>query len=562
MISRIVIEKYRRAALELANELKYGKFKLAIPERAFIEWYMEARFGPLQQRNITDGKKDGGIDAIVDVGNITYVFQSKYETSRNVSVVSREDISPFHNLTRKFCNLNLKQEFDAWLRTTRPELRALYSNTYEKAQSNRNRVKFIFFTSKRCEFTDDEFYEIDDIQNISALWYLYSEGFTPPVDHIQLRLESSWFTPSNGFSTYVGLTEINSFKELMRNDVNERLFAQNVRTDLKSKINENIRKTYEEEPDIFWLCNNGIYIVCKKVQATGNIFTLTYPSIINGSQTLHAIFKSDKNHPCKILVRILEMDIMSDAKLLNSVVRRTNTQNTMKAVNLNSLDSFQLGIASYLIQFHIFYERREKEWINEKKITLPEYIPVKIGDVAQWLSIKDQSIGLGTARSQISSLFEESSYLKIFGNFGKDYTASCYTDLYCLVWIGLLVDNLPKHLPKELKSNAKMARLLLIKVIYNCISQSLDLQNVVRRLLEGHKYGKKSLPVNLIEQLTLIIKETIAIQQEKEVVDSKINYSNFFKRNDLVDLAYNKINTTELFSIIKSLLENNSAEIN
>src|SRR5258706_8505584 len=119
MIRADVLKKYRQASLELGKQFKTGKFKTLKPEKAFIDWYVEARFGSLPKSKILDGKKDGGIDVIVNNDDTTYVIQSKYEVTSKVSLVTRADISAFENLSRKFKDPSCEDEFSTWLHTIR-----------------------------------------------------------------------------------------------------------------------------------------------------------------------------------------------------------------------------------------------------------------------------------------------------------------------------------------------------------------------------------------------------------------------------------------------------------
>lgn len=535
------LKKLRQAALELRKFLKTGRYRTLSPERAFIEWYVLARFGRPQTNHILDGKKDGGLDAIVKTSHITFVLQAKYERSAKVSQVTRNEIAAFESLTRKFTDPELRGEFAQWRDTVRPELHAIYNDLRRVATNGNRQVRFIFVTSKRSDYGSDDLYEVEDIQNISALWYLYSEGFTPPTEHIDLTLDSSWHTSNarGGYRTYVGLADVRDFLNLMSRDASGRLFAQNVRTNLRSKVNENIRKTYEQDPELFWLGNNGIYIVCKKVSATGNVYRLTYPSVVNGSQTLHAIAESKARHSCKIIVRILEMDVLGDPVLLSAVIRRTNTQNTMKLINLFAHDTLQLNVARYLDRYKIFYERREKEWINEKRTLLTDYTPVNIKNVAQWLSTLDSRIGLGRARSQVASLFEETTYQRLFGNFDPDLRSSAYDDLKYVVWSGLLVHSTFRHMPQRSKFFAKISRLLLVKATYDAICNSASLRSSVPEMLNEHRLGRRHIPRLVISRINSIVGATVRLQRKEQRKDVNIDYSNFFKRDDLTRRAYN-----------------------
>ena len=254
---------------------------------------VEARFGNPSSKRILDAKKDGGLDAIVENDGTTYVLQSKYEVKPRISLVTRNEIAAFEDIVRDFREDSNEVEFLAWLGTVRPQLRPTYEGLRETTLANPRDVRFIFITTKRSDFDEGDAYEIEDVQNIAALWYLYSDGFTPPTEYIDITLESSWHTDSGDgqFKTYVGLSDVVEFLHLMSRDKNDRLFAQNVRTNLRSKVNDRIRKTYLSEPDTFWLGNNGIYIVCSKVTAHG----ISTVSSIHPLSTAHRLSMRSPN---------------------------------------------------------------------------------------------------------------------------------------------------------------------------------------------------------------------------------------------------------------------------
>jgi hypothetical protein len=538
-MKRVPLAKYRHAALDLQKYLKTHHKSLP-PERAFVLWYLEARFGSAASTVILDGKSDGGLDAVYETPSSVFVFQSKYERIPKAALIQNDEVYSFEQKARLFKVKAEEDAYLAWLGKVRPSIRPVYDRVRERSLQDPRQSRFVLITTKRSDFDENDLYEIEDIQSVAALWYLYSEGFTPPTDKIQLQLDSHWHAaPGNGgYRTYVGLTDIREFLELMRRDHSGRLFAQNVRTNLRSKVNLHIRETYESEPEIFWLCNNGIYIVCKKVTSSGNLHTLVYPSVINGAQTLHAIEESRKRHSCKILVRILEMDLLGDAALLSAVVRRTNTQNTMKLTNLFAHDHAQLLVALYLDRYRIFYERREREWQNEKKAILSSYIQVNMKDVAQWLSALQPSIGLGTARSRVSSLFEESVYEKLFGQFDSSFVSPAYDSLVLVVWAGLFLSSCIARLPTTTKPKARIARLLLVGTLVEAIEASRLLRSLIPELLNQHMLGRRSIPLVVVAEVNRIVRLLAALQRKAQNRDPNLDFSNYFKRDDLTSAAY------------------------
>jgi len=539
------VRKYREAAKELRRYLDSEKHRSMQPEQAFLRWYAEARFGALQGLTVVDGKNDGGIDALVENDGRQYVIQSKYEVVPSASLVTRSEIAGFEKVVGRFQDPDGGDEFAAWLDTVRPELRRTYSKVRERTAKDPSSVRFVFVTTKRFRLAAGEAVEIEDLQHVAALWDLYREGFTPATEAIELTLTNPQHTGSEAgdFRTYVGLADVLDFLVLMRDDRNERLFAQNVRTDLRSRINREIRQTYEREPDRFWLGNNGIYIVCKQVVSSGSQYKLVYPSIINGSQTLHSISTSHKRHSCKILVRILEMDVLGNPKLLGAVIRRTNTQNPMKLINLSAHDACQLNVARFLDRFRIFYERREREWANEKKTVLTEYRAIDMKAVAQWLSTRDPAIGLGRARSRTSELFQGNLYTRIFGGFDRQLKSTDYDKLVITVWAGLFIDGLLASLPRKWKTYGRISHLALIKATVAAIEANQDLNRQIPESLRQHRFGWRYVPARAKAPFKKMLKELVRLQRAKQRQESNLDFTNFFKRDDLTQHAFQRVFT-------------------
>ena len=536
------LEQLQRTAVHLRKHLSLSSYRRVPVERAFISWYVQARFGAVPDATIVDGESDGGIDAIFHNRRHWTVLQSKYEKSAKVQTVKRDEVSAFEQLAALFADGSREDEFRDWLGTVRGELRPKYEQLRRATLRAPSDTRFIFLTTKRFELGESELVTVEDIHRIAALWHLYSEGFTPPTESITLRLESSWETPSadNGFMTLVGLTDVAAFLALMEDEDNEALFAQNVRTDLRSQINKGIQRTYEQTPDTFWLGNNGLYIVCKDIDKRHGQYKLLFPSIINGSQTLHSIRHSKVRHPCNILVRILEMDAQGNPTLLSSVIRRTNTQNPMKLVNLSAHDPLQLNLARFLDRFHIFYERREKEWANEKKGRLADYVPLNVKDMAQWLSTLHPIIGFGEARSNVSALFQTEHYKRIFEGFDASFTSPDYSAVPLVTWSGFLAKNLPRNLPSRARSRARIARLLLVRATYDAVRGSVLLRAEIPHLLDQHRFGRTAIPGAALVQYKEMLSIFARLQKIEERNDPGKDFSNFFKSDSLTRKAYRR----------------------
>jgi hypothetical protein len=533
----------RATTQELHHHLRADPYGGEPAERAFIRWYIDARFGKGVERTIVDGAHDGGIDALVDLPTGVVVIQTKYGRPTTFSAPPPNALNAFEHVASILSDPSQTAAFNSWLQSVQKDLHETYRHARDRILRHPDRARFLYVTPKYLSDQIGRRIQIEHIGSLSALWTLYREGFTSPSESIELNFTSVWPQGSNadGFMTYVGIADVVDFMKAMELDENARLFAQNVRTDLRSQINNEIRTTYLKEPERFWLGNNGIYVVCKKAEQKGNHFTLHLPSIINGSQTLHAIASSGKKHSCKILVRVLEMDVLSMHQILEDIIRRTNSQNPMKIMNLSANDMHQWNIARFLDRFGVFYERREKEWQNEKRRYYDNYQVVKMKDVAQWLACRGALPSFGRARNSPKALFQGTLYGELFGSFDHELRSPDFGGLARLVWAGLFTKRVLKSLPVRQRQFGKIAQLLLVRYVYDAVESDQALGKDVERALELRRGARwLGIPATIRGEFGRAIKELITLQRKAQEKDPNLDFSNFFKRDELTRAAYDR----------------------
>lgn len=147
---------------------------------------------------------------------------------------------------------------------------------------------------------------------------------------------------------------------------------------LKSKYNNNILNTLENEPSKFFYYNNGLTIVAdnivkrkinhnKKVKITIDNF-----QVINGGQTLrtiHKFIKQDEKNIKKIAnscvqVRLIKVD---DDDFKNKISEYTNSQNAISVIDLKSMRKEQIALEQYLADNDILYIRKSGDSGLENK---------------------------------------------------------------------------------------------------------------------------------------------------------------------------------------------------
>lgn len=151
-----------------------------------------------------------------------------------------------------------------------------------------------------------------------------------------------------------------------------------------TKYNHKIIKTLEEEPEKFFLFNNGITITAKDIVVTKirmdefYKIELTDYQIVNGGQTLRSIyyFKDEKegmvNNLAKasVLVRFFKTGL--EDGLVEKVSEYTNSQNAISGRDLKSVDKIQLDIETrFRVEGLVYLRKMNKvDKITEKGLQI------------------------------------------------------------------------------------------------------------------------------------------------------------------------------------------------
>lgn len=143
----------------------------------------------------------------------------------------------------------------------------------------------------------------------------------------------------------------------------------------------------------FWYFNNGITIICKKIQeaTSGRIIILEEAQIINGAQTTYALYEAYRlgklADNIEVLVKVIETD---DRNFIEQVTLSTNSQNAIRLRDLCSKDDIQLAIRSIINgSYHYYYESKRGEF--ELLYPTPEAKKKILGDHYQGKIIDNEN---------------------------------------------------------------------------------------------------------------------------------------------------------------------------
>lgn len=153
-------------------------------------------------------------------------------------------------------------------------------------------------------------------------------------------------------------------------DINKSVFFDNIRDfDPDSKINKDIATTLEKgEGADFIFRNNGITVVAKSIDRTGDRFRIEDYQVVNGCQTSNIIFNSKGlaagvNIPFRLIGT-------KDDEFISSIIAGTNRQNSVREEQFWALRPFMKSFEEYCLslddEHRIFFERRENQFRGQK----------------------------------------------------------------------------------------------------------------------------------------------------------------------------------------------------
>jgi len=156
----------------------------------------------------------------------------------------------------------------------------------------------------------------------------------------------------------------------------EDAFEDNIRLYLKqrSKINRNIKETaLSDEAHRFFYYNNGVTLTSNSFSypktMRSPIIEIDNLQVVNGSQTIHALYDAFKDNPehfenIDILCRIYQTN---NEVLSNRIAEFTNSQNPVSSRDIRSIDYVQQKLEKELEAKGYFYERKRLQYAGEAK---------------------------------------------------------------------------------------------------------------------------------------------------------------------------------------------------
>ena len=146
------------------------------------------------------------------------------------------------------------------------------------------------------------------------------------------------------------------------------IFEDNVR-DFQgyNAVNKEIKATIlnQEDQKRFALLNNGITIVAKRIEVTGDEIEIYDYQVVNGCQTSYVLFDNRKqvNESSYIVIKVIQI---TSENLSDRVIYTTNRQTEVKSEAFASTKYFHKQLQDFYNalnkEFGLYYERRSKQY--------------------------------------------------------------------------------------------------------------------------------------------------------------------------------------------------------
>ena len=240
------------------------------------------------------------------------------------------------------------------------------------------------------------YYDWDRIKEEYQEYLSKLDRTEPPSIELKLNYERIEPKISSHHKTLVSVITGDEVVRL-RQQYRYKLFDKNLRFGLgRNKINSGIMETAKGEPENFYFYNNGITITSKsfKFKPTNGKLSVSYPQIINGAQTVNAIYEAfvetknkiarrnpsgDSEEKAKkqferisLLFRVIQDDkkgIKKTSPFEENVIRYNNSQNSIRETDFYANKPEQIKLQKLFGEFGYFYEikRGDRKYLESGK---------------------------------------------------------------------------------------------------------------------------------------------------------------------------------------------------
>ena len=166
-------------------------------------------------------------------------------------------------------------------------------------------------------------------------------------------------------------------------EIKKSVFTDNIRDFQGDKgVNQEIRQTIESDPSKFFLYNNGVTVICKKITSLPKKkYELVGYQIVNGCQTSHVLYNSRNIEGLSEISLPIKLIQTTDGDIINSIIKATNHQTAIKDDQLLTLSEYHKSLEDYFKTFsgdnQLFYERRSRQFVTDSSVDRKKIVSIK-----------------------------------------------------------------------------------------------------------------------------------------------------------------------------------------
>jgi hypothetical protein len=169
---------------------------------------------------------------------------------------------------------------------------------------------------------------------------------------------------------YLGFISAPEFVSIVKDedgDVIRSIFYDNVRdwqgdNPVNTEIGDTLKSDHKAR---FALMNNGVTVIARNLQLTGNKFHIEDFQIVNGCQTSHVLFNNEDLLDETVMIP-LRLISTQDERVVESIIRATNRQTEVNAEQFFAMTEFAKQLEAFFQTFQngkkLFYERRSRQY--------------------------------------------------------------------------------------------------------------------------------------------------------------------------------------------------------
>ncbi|WP_179135726.1 AIPR family protein [Planomicrobium okeanokoites] len=392
--------------------------------------------------SLTDGNDDKKCDLVyIDEEKGTAILAQGYFSKSKSGSAPANKASDLNTAVAWLLNGNLEKIGNLKLKPKAKELReAIINGSIEhielwyvhNCQESVNVLNEIEQAEKTAHSILNSVFKDSNVSSVKAFevgnktleqWYIDSQTVISVTEEFNLKLIGGYEMISEKWKAYVTTVSAEWIYDLYEKyGENKKLFSANVRDYLGHRnsdknINNTIKTTASNQPNNFWVYNNGITALVNNFQVdkTSNSLTIKGISIVNGAQTTGSIgsLKSSPNADTLVPIRFVKCD---DTEIVQSIINYNNSQNKIEAADFRSKDSVQKRLRDEFSKIkEVYYDggRRSEENNAIKGAYGINYLPAYT--IAQTLmAFQEKPIIAANKKSEI--WINNDLYSKIFND--------------------------------------------------------------------------------------------------------------------------------------------------